>query len=153
MSGRSMLKFMVVNRLPGLRRRAQNHVRADRKRNSPDGTPSSNFTSAIGQRWKLLGQVGRALPRIPTCRPVPSSRAPLALWSARLWFWNNHQEVIHLVALHKVILLQQLVARLRCLTKYHIAGHPMIFAISVAVNNSNFGPRTKRGAQLPTRLI
>jgi len=39
----------------------------------------------------------------------------------RLWFWNNHQEVIHLVALHKVILFQQGVARLRCLTQYNVA--------------------------------
>src|ERR1700726_591626 len=94
----------------------------------------------LGSDGWWLGQVGRALPRTPTCRPLPSSGAQLALESTRLWFWNNHQEVIHLVALHKVILLQQLVARLRCLTKYHIAGHPMIFAISVAVDNSNFGP-------------
>src|SRR5882762_7258798 len=86
-----------------------------------DGTPSSNFTSTIGERWKLLGQVRRALPQTPTCRLLPSSRAQLGLWSMRLWFWNNHQEVIHFVALHKVILLQQRVARLRCLTKYNIA--------------------------------
>src|SRR5712671_23961 len=73
-----------------------------------DGTPSSNFTSTIGQRWKLLGQVRRALPQTPTCRLLPTSRAQLGLWLMRLWFWSNHQEVIHLVALHKIILLQQL---------------------------------------------
>ena len=86
-----------------------------------DGTPSSNFSSTIGQRWKLLGQVRRALPQTPTSRLLPSARAQPGLWRMRLWFWNNHQEVIHFVALHEVILLQQLVARLRCLTKYNIA--------------------------------
>src|SRR6266852_8144781 len=145
MSRRSMLKFMVViykrpgmsseefrrhlrevsgplaHRLPGLRRHVQNHARA-RSGILQDGTPSSNRTSTMEQRGKLLGQVRRAMPQTPTCRRLlPTSRAPLGRWSMRLWFWNNHQEVIHLVALHKVILLQQLVARLRCLTKYNIA--------------------------------
>ena len=83
-----------------------------------DGTPVIELYFAIGRRWK---QVRRWLPQTSTCRLLPRSRAQLGLWPMRLRFWNNHQEVIHLVALHKVILLQQLVARLRCLTKYNIA--------------------------------
>ena len=103
----------LANRLPGRRRYVQNHVRADRKRNFPGWNPVIElYLDDWAAMESCLGKSGRELPQTPTCRPLPSSRAQLGLWSTRLWFWNNHQEVIHLVALDKVILLQQLVARL-----------------------------------------
>src|SRR5216684_3228370 len=116
MSGRSMLKFMAV--IYERHRYEQRGISA-----TLDGSlwPPAHRLPGLGRRRKWLGRVRRALAQTPISRLFATSGAQLGRWSMRLRFWNHHQKVIHLVALHKVILLQQLVARLRCLTKYNFA--------------------------------
>jgi hypothetical protein len=61
---------------------------------------------------------------------------------------REDQEVVHLVALHKVVLPGQAVASFFGLTNQDVFVQPVVLAISVAIDNSDLGAGTKRGAQV-----
>src|SRR5436305_9791057 len=66
----------------------------------------------------------------------------------RLDFCFENKEVIHSIALHKVITIHQLVTRLLCLVDNDLLGYSVVLSIAVAVNDSDSGFRSERFAKV-----
>ena len=65
-----------------------------------------------------------------------------------LLFRGKDEEVVHLVALHKIVALEQSITGLDRLPDHDLAPHSVIFAVSIAVDDSKFGSRPKRSPQI-----
>src|SRR5580704_10321521 len=68
--------------------------------------------------------------------------------TGKLFFGAENKKIIHLVALHKIVLRPQNITRFRSLLDYNVATYAMVFSITVAINNSNLRSRPKRGPQI-----
>src|SRR6185369_4923306 len=54
---------------------------------------------------------------------------------------REDQEVIHLVALHKIALTHQSVSRLSSLSDHHLGRNAVVFSIAVAIDDPHLGAR------------
>src|SRR6185369_17015747 len=63
------------------------------------------------------------------------------LTSAISLLGREDQEVIHLVALHKIALTHQSVSRLSSLSDHHLGRNAVVFSIAVAINDPHLGAR------------
>src|ERR1700685_3944428 len=66
----------------------------------------------------------------------------------RLPCWNEYQKIIHFVAFYKVIFFLQTVPCLLCFVEDHVAAKAVIFAVAVAVDDSNLRSGTKGELQI-----
>ena len=94
------------------------------------------FISAAGMQWKMRGRVRKA--QLPTRAFLnsPTSSARGGRPSRKLFFRGEYEEIIHLVALHEIVLIKHFVARLIRLANHHLAAHSVILAIAITVDNS-----------------
>src|SRR6476620_223332 len=63
------------------------------------------------------------------------------LGSAISLLGREDQEVIHLVALHKIALTHQSVSRLSSLSDHHLGRNAVVFSIAVAIDDPHLGAR------------
>ena len=66
----------------------------------------------------------------------------------RLLFRDEDQEIVHAVAFDEIILCEQRVAGFQGFADDDVFGKAVVFAVPVAINNSEFGRWAKRGAQI-----
>src|SRR5581483_2565926 len=61
---------------------------------------------------------------------------------------RKHQEVIHLIVFHEIVLAEEAIAGLVGFVDDHVAGDSVIFAIAAAINDSYLGAGIQRRAQV-----